>query len=292
MSFIRLYGHRKTNTPARQISLFGEFKLKEAPNNLNKDAFSSFDLKYKKDLIGQKNEERPKLTLPEECEENGEKKEEREEGKEEKPMNGKGSRKDKGKKRNESEEEDGGSSERKKARKMEKPIKETSATSGTAGASGRDTARPSGNDTFSSMPSTSAAAMADQARHSKKKKSGSSKPFERLMEHVVFVLSGFTNPLRSQLREQCTSMGAKYEPNWGPNCTHLMYDLLFMITSLTLFTFIQFTIFFFHLTPLSLRCAVANTPKFKEVKRLNGRIVSSAFIEDSYARRRLCEWRK
>lgn len=250
MSFIRLYGHRKTNTPARQISLFGEFKLKEAPNNLNKDAFSSFDLKYKKDLIGQKNEERLKLTLPEECEENEKKKEERAEGKEEKPMNGKGSRKDKDKKRDESEEEDGGSSERKKARKMEKPIKETSATSATAGA--RDTARPSGNDTFSSMPSTSAAAMADQARHSKKKKSGS-KPFERLMEHVVFVLSGFTNPLRSQLREQCTSMGAKYEPNWGPNCTHLMYDLLFMMTSLTLFTFIQFTIFFFlfflHLTP-------------------------------------------
>jgi DNA-repair protein XRCC1 len=49
-----------------------------------------------------------------------------------------------------------------------------------------------------------------------------SKPFERLMSGVVFVLSGFQNPERSNLRDAALEMGATYRPDWGKGCTHLM----------------------------------------------------------------------
>lgn len=42
------------------------------------------------------------------------------------------------------------------------------------------------------------------------------------MENVVFVLSGFQNPLRSELRNKATSMGAIYSEDWNKKCTHLM----------------------------------------------------------------------
>lgn len=334
MSFIRLCGHRKTNTLTRQFSFFGKFKLKKAPSNFNKDAFSSHDLKYKKDLIGRKDEEKPKLRrLEQQCEAKSteaeketqkqkEKKNKEREEQKEKSASGKGPRKDK-KDRTEAEEkekeEDGGSSERKRAKKMEKPIKETTASGGSAGAAGTETGRSSSSSQGSQtvpraaatatavrqQPSTSAAAA--EPTKGKKSVSGSSsgtrpaKPFERLMEDVVFVLSGFVNPFRAELREKATTMGAKYEPNWNSNCTHLMYDGLFMMTFLLLHYCLHsdsiYLILLFspHLPlppPPILRCAVANTPKYREVKRLNGRIVSQDFIVESYANRRLCEWRK
>lgn len=43
------------------------------------------------------------------------------------------------------------------------------------------------------------------------------------MKNVVFVLSGFQNPLRSELRNQATEMGATYSDDWNEKCTHLMY---------------------------------------------------------------------
>lgn len=49
------------------------------------------------------------------------------------------------------------------------------------------------------------------------------KSFTQLMNGVVFVLSGFQNPYRSQLRDQALEMGAKYRPDWGRDCTHLVY---------------------------------------------------------------------
>lgn len=64
--------------------------------------------------------------------------------------------------------------------------------------------------------------------------------FSSLMSHVVFVLSGFENPFRTELREKAMAMGAQYAPNWNHNCTHLMYDGLFM-TFLIVFTFNQFS---------------------------------------------------
>ena len=47
-------------------------------------------------------------------------------------------------------------------------------------------------------------------------------PFNRLMEGVVFVLSGFQNPFRGELREKALELGAKYRPDWTPDSTHLM----------------------------------------------------------------------
>ncbi|XP_038065566.1 DNA repair protein XRCC1-like [Patiria miniata] len=87
-----------------------------------------------------------------------------------------------------------------------------------------------------------------------------SKPFERLMEGVTFVLSGFQNPLRGDLREKAMEMGAKYRPDWGPGCTHLI-------------------------------CAFANTPKFNQVKN-KGKIVTKGWILDSYKKKSLHPWRR
>lgn len=54
------------------------------------------------------------------------------------------------------------------------------------------------------------------------KKPKVTKPFDRLMEDVVVTLSGFQNPLRSQLRDKLMAMGAVYKPDWNASCTHLM----------------------------------------------------------------------
>jgi hypothetical protein len=45
----------------------------------------------------------------------------------------------------------------------------------------------------------------------------------KLMKNVVFVLSGFQNPLRTELRNKATIMGALYNDDWDETCTHLMY---------------------------------------------------------------------
>lgn len=47
-------------------------------------------------------------------------------------------------------------------------------------------------------------------------------PFNRIMEGVVFVLSGFQNPFRGELRDKALAMGARYRPDWTPDSTHLM----------------------------------------------------------------------
>lgn len=44
----------------------------------------------------------------------------------------------------------------------------------------------------------------------------------QLMKNVVFVLSGFQNPLRADLRTKATKMGATYSDDWDGKCTHLM----------------------------------------------------------------------
>ncbi|KAL0415288.1 UNVERIFIED_CONTAM: DNA-repair protein XRCC1 [Sesamum latifolium] len=67
--------------------------------------------------------------------------------------------------------------------------------------------------------------------------------FSKLMEGVVFVLSGFVNPERGDLRSQMLEMGAEYQPDWTPNCTLLV-------------------------------CAFANTPKFRQVKADGGTVIS------------------
>ncbi|ESN98732.1 hypothetical protein HELRODRAFT_188891 [Helobdella robusta] len=83
--------------------------------------------------------------------------------------------------------------------------------------------------------------------------------FHRLMDDVRFVLSGFQNPLRSQLRDKALDMGAKYEADWSKNCTHLI-------------------------------CAFENTPKYNQVKGF-GRIVSKEWIVDCFKEEVLLPWR-
>ncbi|KAL0171141.1 hypothetical protein M9458_031452, partial [Cirrhinus mrigala] len=46
-------------------------------------------------------------------------------------------------------------------------------------------------------------------------------PYNRIMEGVVFVLSGFQNPFRGELRDKALAMGARYRPDWTPDSTHL-----------------------------------------------------------------------
>ena len=45
---------------------------------------------------------------------------------------------------------------------------------------------------------------------------------------VVISLSGFQNPLRSELREKALEMGAEYKPDWEKGCTHLMYVMSYL----------------------------------------------------------------
>ncbi|XP_015749133.1 PREDICTED: DNA repair protein XRCC1-like [Acropora digitifera] len=69
---------------------------------------------------------------------------------------------------------------------------------------------------------------------------------------VVFVLSGFVNPERGNLRDKALQMGAQYKQDWNRECTHLV-------------------------------CAFANTPKFNQVKG-KGKIVTKKWIFDSFAK--------
>lgn len=52
------------------------------------------------------------------------------------------------------------------------------------------------------------------------------KPFNKLFEDVVFVMSGYENPYRSDLRNKALEMGAKCKQDWTSICTHLMYDFV------------------------------------------------------------------
>ena len=47
-------------------------------------------------------------------------------------------------------------------------------------------------------------------------------PLNRVLEGVVFVLSGFQNPFRAELRDKALALGAKYRPDWASDTTHLM----------------------------------------------------------------------
>ncbi|KAK9511674.1 hypothetical protein O3M35_000293 [Rhynocoris fuscipes] len=86
------------------------------------------------------------------------------------------------------------------------------------------------------------------------------RPFNQLMNGVVFAMSGYENPLRSELRNKALAMGARYEFNWNCNCTHLI-------------------------------CAFRNTPKYNQV-RGRGKIVKSQWIEECYSRRKRLPWRR
>uniref|UniRef100_A0A8C9SG09 DNA repair protein XRCC1 n=1 Tax=Scleropages formosus TaxID=113540 RepID=A0A8C9SG09_SCLFO len=84
-----------------------------------------------------------------------------------------------------------------------------------------------------------------------KAKSTEAVPMDQILEGVVFVLSGFQNPFRGELRDKALAMGAKYRPDWTPDATHLI-------------------------------CAFANTPKYSQVKASGGIIVRKEWVLDSW----------
>ncbi|CAG9772439.1 unnamed protein product [Ceutorhynchus assimilis] len=86
------------------------------------------------------------------------------------------------------------------------------------------------------------------------------KPFAKLLEDVVFIISGIQNPDRASLRSMALSMGAKYKKEWDGTCTHLI-------------------------------CAFANTPKFNQVKG-KGKIVKRNWIDECYNQRKKLPWRR
>lgn len=82
--------------------------------------------------------------------------------------------------------------------------------------------------------------------------------FSKLLEGVVFVLSGFVNPERGILRSQALEMGAEYQADWTSDCTLLV-------------------------------CAFPNTPKFRQVKADCGTIVSKEWILECHSQKKLVE---
>ncbi|CAL1277242.1 unnamed protein product [Larinioides sclopetarius] len=86
------------------------------------------------------------------------------------------------------------------------------------------------------------------------------KPFNKIMEKVVFVISGFVNPLRSEIRDKAIEMGAKYKGDWDGTCTHLI-------------------------------CAFINTPKYLQVRGKGGRIVTKDWIMDCYKKKVPLDWK-
>ena len=54
------------------------------------------------------------------------------------------------------------------------------------------------------------------------KSAKSKKDFPQLLNDVVFVLSGYQNPKRGEIRDKALMMGAKYRRDWGSDCTHLV----------------------------------------------------------------------
>uniref|UniRef100_A0A182JYQ9 BRCT domain-containing protein n=1 Tax=Anopheles christyi TaxID=43041 RepID=A0A182JYQ9_9DIPT len=86
------------------------------------------------------------------------------------------------------------------------------------------------------------------------------KPFGKLLENVVLVISGIQNPDRANVRNHALAMGAKYKPDWDASCTHLI-------------------------------CAYKNTPKYNQVHG-KGKIVKKDWIEKCYYNRKRLSWRK
>lgn len=90
---------------------------------------------------------------------------------------------------------------------------------------------------------------------------GQQVPFNRILGGVVFVLSGFQNPFRGELREKAIEMGAKYRPDWTPDSTHLI-------------------------------CAFANTPKYSQVKAAGGIIVRKEWVMDCHKRKQSISYKR
>ncbi|XP_064617203.1 DNA repair protein XRCC1-like isoform X2 [Liolophura sinensis] len=90
-------------------------------------------------------------------------------------------------------------------------------------------------------------------------KESPAREFGKVMEGVVFVLSGYTNPRRGEIRDKALKMGAQYRSDWGKGCTHLV-------------------------------CAFAKTPKYNAVAG-KGKIVTHHWVNDCYKTKKLLNWK-
>ncbi|XP_070768198.1 DNA repair protein XRCC1 isoform X2 [Enoplosus armatus] len=140
-------------------------------------------------------------------------------------------------------------------------------------------ATPKHKPSAASTPSPSTAKASPAQKSAEKKRESQSKPepkpkqqkaksqtaqqvpLNRIMEGVVFVLSGFQNPFRGELREKALDMGAKYRPDWSPDSTHLI-------------------------------CAFANTPKYSQVKSAGGIIVRKEWVMDCHKRKQKISYKR
>ncbi|TRY53688.1 hypothetical protein DNTS_024429 [Danionella cerebrum] len=102
-----------------------------------------------------------------------------------------------------------------------------------------------------------------EAKHKPKPKTKAAEPvvFSRILEGVVFVLSGFQNPFRAELRDKAVAMGARYRPDWTPDSTHLI-------------------------------CAFANTPKYSQVKAAGGLIVRKEWVMDCHKQKQKISFKR
>ena len=81
---------------------------------------------------------------------------------------------------------------------------------------------------------------------------------DKPLTNVIFGLSGYQNPSRSQIRDKAVKLGAKYSDTWTKNCTHLI-------------------------------CAVSGTPKYSEVQASgHGKIVRKEWVDDCELYGELC----
>eukprot|EP00095_Tigriopus_kingsejongensis_P001221 snap_masked-scaffold1412_size42778-processed-gene-0.4 protein:Tk01221 transcript:snap_masked-scaffold1412_size42778-processed-gene-0.4-mRNA-1 annotation:"dna repair protein xrcc1" len=111
-----------------------------------------------------------------------------------------------------------------------------------------------------STPSSTATKSSRPPKNTPKASPKAMRPFKRLLEGVIFTISGYQNPLRGELRQKALTMGANYRSDWSSDCSHLI-------------------------------CAFANTPKFNQV-RGKGKIVKKDWVLDCHADRKRYPWRR
>ncbi|KAL6462452.1 hypothetical protein MHYP_G00288740 [Metynnis hypsauchen] len=153
------------------------------------------------------------------------------------------------------------------------PAKKPSPVGSPQASSGTPRTKPSTAHTPSPNTAREKTASSDQKTPEKKPeskpkpkpkaqpKTAETVPLNKILEGVVFVLSGFQNPFRGELREKALAMGAKYRPDWTPDSTHLI-------------------------------CAFANTPKYGQVKAAGGLIVRKEWVLDCHKRKQKISYKR
>ncbi|XP_038669391.1 DNA repair protein XRCC1 isoform X2 [Scyliorhinus canicula] len=159
------------------------------------------------------------------------------------------------------------------------PVKKESPGEGSESSSKKTSPLPSATKKFKGEPSPKAVSLPSPQPGSSRKGPGGSPPllkkkvkkgrrgseetveFHSILEGTVFVLSGFQNPFRSELRDKALEMGAKYKSDWSSDSTHLI-------------------------------CAFANTPKYTQVKSQGGCVVRKDWILDCHKRKQRLSYKR